>query len=103
MKSLAFTSSWGEVAAMCELSGHRVDRWLNQGRPYSLSALDALQKLANQRLPLTRARNAKLIGAPRLDVLKERLHRYSLIDPVPRVTKKVESILSSSNLHLLTV
>lgn len=96
-----FTQVWGEVAACCQLSWLRIERWLDLGRPYSLSALDALHELASQRLALTKLRNVALLAPPDRHTLTSILQAYAKDDPVPRVTKKVEAILESTNFSLL--
>ena len=88
---------WGTLAAHSGLSWATVTRWLDQGRPMSLVAMDALGVI------MLRDRDGRrsidpinLKGAPSDDAILALLREHALRDPVPRVTQIVDRIFAAS-------
>ncbi len=85
---------WGGVAAVCGFSWDRALRWLQQGRPLSHLALDALRALI---LPLgdpdEEDYGIRLLSPPDRRTLGRVLKAHARRDAVPRVQKQVDFIL----------
>lgn len=93
------TESWGHLAAASSFTWPKAEQWLKSGRPLSLIAIDALRAVANPRTPLLSGMKPSL-GAPvTVEEMRHVLEGASLADPVPRVQKRIESLLSQ--LHSL--
>jgi len=82
----------GYLAAASQLDWPQVEKWLGQGRPRSLIALQALIIIAKPR-PLWIRRIAPKLGNPpgREDLLRT-LSSYRERDPAPVVQKRIEWI-----------
>jgi hypothetical protein len=90
--SAPVTETWGRLAAVSQLSWVRVTKWLDQGRPLSLVALDALYACGHYDTPLLRKLAPKLLEPDTRERMTARLERYAAQDPVPRVQQKVAAI-----------
>lgn len=90
---VVLAEGWGRLAAMSHLEWSRVERWLDEGRPLSLVALDALNACWNYNTPQLRERRPKLKNAPAAQALQTRLEQYAAQDDAPRVQRAVRSIL----------
>ena len=91
--------SWGQVAASSNFDWNFAKKWISQGRPLSLIALDALdfctsQKRENQSLWM-RELNPKLKKFENLEIIAQTLNEYSKIDNTPRVKNKVKKIIEN--------
>ena len=71
-----------------------MERWLDQGRPLSLVALDALNACWLYNTPQLRERRPKLHDPPTPALLQFRLNQYAEQDNVPRVTRAVAAIVA---------
>lgn len=85
---------WGGTAALCGFSWDRALRWLQQGRPISHLALDALERLI---FPLgdpnEKDHGVRLLDPPSRHTLSRVLKAHARRDAVPRVQKQVDFIL----------
>lgn len=89
------TQVWGEIAAASGFSWERAVRWLEGGRPLSLAALDALSTLiSTYGEPYNAKEGVRLLSPPSRRTLSRVLHNHAKRDPVPRVERKVDFILS---------
>lgn len=89
------TSEWGSTAAASGLDWPKAVEWLNQGRPMSLVALDALETLVFPfGEPDDRFHGVRLLDPPSRRTLTRVLKAYAARDPVPRVEKAVDFVLS---------
>lgn len=93
-------SQWGKTAAVSRLSWAKVVEWLEQGRPMSHVAVDALSSLIYHcGDPLDDAYGCRLIDPPSRATVIEVLSQCMERDPVPRVEKEVSFVLD--NLEVL--
>lgn len=83
---------WGYLAARSGLTWHAASRWLEQGRPMSLVALDALVNVYRPSSSALRPASAVLPDRPETPVVVKALREACLRDPVPRVEKAVAVI-----------
>lgn len=83
------SGAWGRTAAACSVTWDRLARWLEQGRPLSLVALDALMAFADYDTLLLRIRKPYLRNPPTPAELRDTLERYAMRDSVPRVRNAV--------------
>ncbi|WP_316845813.1 hypothetical protein [Pedobacter psychrodurus] len=94
------SSNWGQLGASSQFSWERANKWLSNGRPLSLIALDSLiycttsGKRLNQSLWL-RQLNPTLIDHPEPETVANRLREYLLADSVPRTKNAVETIINN--------
>ncbi|MGQ0507034.1 MAG: hypothetical protein ACT4TC_17135 [Myxococcaceae bacterium] len=91
------TWEWGALAAVSQFSWQRACAWLDAGRPLSLIALDALLDTrgpSQDRMPWMNEIQPRLINAPSAAAARRKLESYAAKDPVPRVHKAVNAILS---------
>jgi hypothetical protein len=88
------TESWGYLAAASEIDWPRVERWLGQGRPLSLVAIDALLAIAEPRSPMLKGFAPILHARPERSVFQVALTNYRERDSVPRVQHRVGAVLS---------
>ncbi len=92
--SLKPRADWGRVAAACRFSWGRALRWLDQGRPLSHIALDALSTLIfPMGDPDDDSHGIRLLDPPSRRTLSRVLKAHALRDPVPRVENTVAFIL----------
>lgn len=92
--------NWGHLAASSYFSWDRAEKWLEQGRPLSLIALDALVfcTTVDERLnqsPWMRQIQPKLIDNPRPEIVAARLQEYLRTDSVPRAKNAVHKIIEN--------
>jgi|JI6StandDraft_1071083.scaffolds.fasta_scaffold00545_13 hypothetical protein len=93
------TGKWGGLAATSSFSWGRALRWIQQGRPLSHAALDALSALISLRDPDEwdeedrGDRGVRLLDPPSRRTLSRVLKAHALRDPVPRVENTVAFIL----------
>ena len=94
------SSGWGLVAASSAFSWKRATKWLAQGRPLSLIALDGLYYCTsmgdrhNQAFWL-RKYNPRLADIPPPEEVAQRLQDYLKEDAVPRTKNVVEKIIQN--------
>lgn len=88
------TSDWGRLAATSHFSWGRALRWLDQGRPLSQAALDALKCLIfPMGDPDDDAHGPRLLDPPSRRTLSRVLKAHALRDPDPGVEDTVAFIL----------
>lgn len=86
---------WGKIAAPSGFSWERAVRWLEGGRPLSLVALDALSTLiSTYGEPYNAKEGVRLLSPPSRRTLSRVLKDHVERDPVPRVEREVDFILS---------
>jgi len=85
---------WGRLAAVSNLSWTRVANWLDQGRPLSLVALDALKACWRYDTLLLHKFAPKLLEPDTQEKMTAKLQQYAATDPVPRVRQNVTAIIS---------
>jgi hypothetical protein len=88
---------WGELAAKSGLTWPRAQRWLEQGRPLSLVALDALAAIARLRETACEFNDVSLTEVPDRRLVIAALTAYAMRDDVPRVTRAVGRIVGTIN------
>ncbi|HEY1121803.1 MAG TPA: hypothetical protein VGE67_09390 [Haloferula sp.] len=93
------SEAWGYLAAASQLDWPRVESWLEQGRPLSLVAIDALGAIVRPQSPFLRAYGPSLKEPPSRERLVQVLSAYADRDPVPRVQQRTTWLLS----HLETL
>ena len=92
--------SWGQVAASSHFDWNYAKKWISQGRPLSLIALDALEfcttknNRENQSLWI-RELNPKLKNSVNLEIIAQELNEYAKKDNKPRVRNKVKKIIEN--------
>jgi len=89
---------WGELAAKSELSWPRAQRWVANGRPLSLVALDALQIIARLRETKSEFNDVRLAEVSDRGEIVDALRSYAARDDVPRVSRAVAAIVEKINL-----
>src|SRR5204863_3993484 len=82
-------TNWGHLAASSYLSWDRVKKWLSNGRPLSLVALDAIIFCTSvgdrlNQSPWMRQIQPKLVDDPKPEIIAKQLQAYLLTDNVPR-------------------
>lgn len=92
------TESWGYLAAASNLDWLRVERWIEQGRPLSLVAIDALGAVVRPQTPFLRAYRPRLYHAPSSDRLRQVLLAYVERDRVPRVMQRTSALISQADI-----
>jgi hypothetical protein len=95
--SSPITDSWGKLAAMSQLSWKRVAMWLDQGRPLSLVALDALKACGRYETPLLKKFVPKLLEPATREAMTTKLEQYAAQDSTPRVKQNVTTIINLWN------
>jgi hypothetical protein len=90
------TESWGYLAAASKIDWPRVTRWLDQGRPLSLVAIDALCSIVRPMSPFLRTYRPSLVQPPDAARFREVLSAYCRRDPAPRVQKRVGALLANA-------
>jgi hypothetical protein len=93
------TEAWGHLAAASNIDWRRAEDWLARGRPLSLVAIDTLLTIARARplnlvAPQLKARAPSLTEPPTQARFREVLAAYRQRDPVPRVQKRIETLLT---------
>jgi hypothetical protein len=92
------SSQWGTLSAASMFDWHTAEKWLNEGRPLSLIALDALVycttrgERLNQPLWL-RENPPTLLNAPKPEMIANTLTAYLEKDSVPRTKTAVKQII----------
>jgi hypothetical protein len=85
--------SWGRLAALSQFDWPRAVKWLRQGRPLSLVALDALKFCWHYNtIPLKEERPKLLYPSMKTEMIKE-LQSYAIRDDKPRPVKSVLSAI----------
>jgi hypothetical protein len=99
------TYQWGDLAAASLLDWARVARWLHDGRPLSLIALDALAACAgprpSQSLLMQRLRPRLRADVP-VSVIEDALREYVARDPAPRVVHATRFVVERLPLIVAT-
>lgn len=94
------SSTWGVLAAASKFDWQTAERWLDEGRPLSLIALDALiyctttGERLNQALWL-REHPPTLMNAPKPEMIANKLTAYLEKDSVPRTKSAVRQIINN--------
>ncbi|MGH2647815.1 MAG: hypothetical protein ACRDE8_09625 [Ginsengibacter sp.] len=93
-------TNWGHLAASSYLSWDRADKWLTNGRPLSLVALDGVMfcTTVGERLnqsPWMRQIQPKLIDNPKPETVAKKLQGYLLTDNVPRTKSVIQKIIEN--------
>jgi len=93
-------TNWGHLAASSFLSWERANKWLTNGRPLSLVALDGLMfcTTVGERLnqsPWMRQIQPKLIDEPKPDTVAKKLQEYLLTDNVLRIKSTIQKIIEN--------
>ena len=84
--------NWGRLAALCFPTWDRMKMWLNNGRPFSLIALDTMAKcFIRGGDPVVERFSPKILGTQKNEV-EQILNDYEQKDGVPRVKMKVARI-----------
>jgi hypothetical protein len=91
---LPVVEQWGRLASVSRISWPRIQRWLFNGRPCSLVALDALNACWHYNTSILREMEPKLLEAARLDEAIRELEHYRTRDPVPRVKMTIPHIVA---------
>jgi hypothetical protein len=86
-------SEWGQTAALSQIAWPWVVRWLDQGRPMSLVALDALMNCCRYTTRMLEQFAPHLQEPASFLTMKRQLEAYAAIDPVPRVEQSVQTIV----------
>lgn len=87
------TEDWGELAAESRLTWERAARWLDQGRPLSLVALDGVYRCVARYTPFRREQPPELVGPMPVDEMIERLTAYAQADPAHRPESRAKAII----------
>jgi hypothetical protein len=87
------TATWGQLAALSQLSWSRVVAWLDKGRPLSLVALDALKDFYWYNTGLLKRFKPKLLDPAPTGEMEAKLRDYERKDAVPRVERDVAQII----------
>jgi len=92
--------NWGHLAASSFFNWERAHKWLGEGRPLSLIALDALFFCTTvgdrqNQSPWMRQIQPKLIDKPRPQTVAETLQDYLRTDNVPRTKNAVQKIIAN--------
>lgn len=87
---LNVSGSWGNLTAASKFDWKRAQRWINEGRPLSLIALDALMYCTTigdrqNQIPWFSNHPPKLIDADKPEIIASTVNDYMKIDSVPRV------------------
>ena len=94
------SSTWGTLSAASMFNWQKAEKWLNEGRPLSLIALDALVyctttgERLNQALWL-REHPPTLLNAPKPEIIANTLTAYLEKDSVPRTKIAVGQIINN--------
>jgi hypothetical protein len=91
------TEGWGYLAAASQFDWPRAEKWLARGRPFSLVALDALVEIVRPRSRLGRQFAPRLGQPPSRGRFVQALSRCAEQDPVPRVQKRAEWLISNAD------
>lgn len=91
--------NWGQLAALSNLTWTKADTWLTLGRPFSLIALDALDKFIPlpQHSPVVRELQPMLLGNPDRQTVFQALQLQMLNDPAPRSVKRCEYLIENAD------
>jgi hypothetical protein len=84
---------WGHLAALSQISWPWILRWLEQGRPMNLVALDALINCCRHNTTMLKLFAPRLQHPAPLVEMKQRLEAHEAVDQVPRVEQAVRSII----------
>lgn len=94
------SDSWGNLTAASKLDWPRAKKWLEDGRPISLIALDALIYCTTTGPRLNqilwfREHPPKLISPDKLEVIAQTINDYVKKDSVPRVKNSANKIIDN--------
>jgi len=93
-------NQWGHLAASSYFSWDRATKWLSNGRPLSLVALDAITfcTTAGERLNQSlwmREIQPKLVDNPQPEIVAERLEEYLQTDSTHRTKTTINKIINN--------
>lgn len=91
------TGEWGQLASLSNLTWDKAEKWLSQGRPLSLVALDSLDQFLHlpRHAPLIRSLRPTLRGVPGRTTILRALETQKLNDSAPRVVKKCDFLIEN--------
>jgi hypothetical protein len=94
------SDSWGNLTAASKLDWSRTKKWLDDGRPLSLIALDALIYCTTtgprlNQIPWFKEHPPKLINPAKLEVITQTINDYVKRDSVRRVRNSVNKIVDN--------
>lgn len=95
--------SWGSLAAASNPSWDKLNEWIRKGRPYSLVAIDTLNRLIPHpgHIALNRLNpRPVLVNPSSFELMSQVLKEYSEKDNVPRVKQAVDKIISNWDIIL---
>jgi hypothetical protein len=84
---------WGRLAALSQFQWQCAVKWLHQGRPLSLIALDALKACWRYDTGLLKQFAPKLLEPQPIPIMTAVLREYARKDSVPRVEQSVDQIV----------
>jgi hypothetical protein len=88
------SENWGYLAALSEITWHRIRSWLEEGRPLSLIALDTLTNFSGQsKSPVIQEFVPQLLDPVSSELALRVVSSYSSSDPAPRV-KRAANLIS---------
>lgn len=94
------SDSWGNLTAASRFDWRRAEKWINEGRPLSLVALDALMYCTTigdrqNQIPWFRKHPPKLINPEKPEVIAMTVNEYLKTDSVPRVKNSANRIIDN--------
>ncbi|WP_207545840.1 hypothetical protein, partial [Salipiger thiooxidans] len=91
--------NWGQLAALSNLNWTKADTWLTRGRPFSLIALDALDKFTPRpkHSSIVRELEPMLLGNPDRQTILQALRLQMLNDPAPRSVKRCKYLIENAD------
>lgn len=92
------SDSWGYLSAASTADWARLKAWIDEGRPLSLVAIDALRAYQQLPTPMLKKRGIRIATPPTREELTIVLEEYADRDPVPRVRQRIDSILHNYEL-----
>ncbi|KDN59190.1 MULTISPECIES: hypothetical protein [Exiguobacterium] len=93
----AFDSNWARLAAVSMPTWHRMNAWLERGRPFSLVALEAMVSCVEGHGGLYVDTQSPRILETHLDEIEPVLTAYERNDSVPRVRRQVAILLQNKD------
>ena len=88
------TEDWGRAAALAGISWPRISKWLAQGRPLSLVALDALNACWHYNTVALKEAKPKLHGPVNRDEMISSLRNYINTDNKPRAMRAGQNAIA---------
>ena len=94
------SDSWGTLAASSQFDWVRAEKWITEGRPLSLIAIDALMYCTTigdrrNQIPWFQDHPPKLLNSEKPEIMASVLNEYLKKDNVPRVKNTVRRIINN--------